>query len=92
MNAIPKEKAEELKAYPIHYRLQMLRGWSGCTQKELAALVGVAQNTVSKWESGTCQPFSKNLMKMIQVFNLPCDFFADVEIERLKLSSQKKKI
>ena len=92
MNAIPKEKAEELKAYPLHYRLQMLRGWSGCTQKELAALVGVAQNTVSMWERGTCQPFSKNLMKMIQVFNLPCDFFADIEIERLKLSSQKKKI
>lgn len=92
MNTIPKEKIEELKAYPLHYRLQMLRGCSGCTQKEFAALLGVTRNCVSKWECGFSQPFSKNRMKMIQLFNLPCDFFADVEIEKLKLSSQKKKI
>lgn len=91
MSTISKEKIEELKAYPIHYRLQMLRGCSGYTQKEFAALVGVTQNCISKWERGFSQPFSKNLMKIVQILDLPCDFFADVEIEKLKLSSKKKK-
>ncbi len=92
MNKFSKEKIEELKAYPLHYRLQMLRGCNGYTQKEFAALLSVTQNCISKWECGVSQPLSKNRMKMIQMFDLPCDFFADVEIEKLKLSSQKKKI
>lgn len=87
MNTISKEKAEELKAYPFHYRLRMLRGWFGYSQQELADLLRCHQGTISLWERGMSQPSSKNLMQMIQVFNLPCDFFVDVE----KMRGQEEK-
>ena len=87
MNTIPKEKIAELKAYPFRYRLRMLRGWLGYNQKEFASLLGHHQATISLWERGVIQPSSKNMMKMIQVFDLPCDFFVDVE----SMNSQGKK-
>lgn len=65
MNTLPKEKLEELKAYPFHYRLRMLRGWLGYSQKEFADLLGNHQATISMWERGVMQPSGKNLMKMI---------------------------
>lgn len=76
---IPKNKIEELKAYPLNIRLQLLRALSSYTQSEFADLLGINKATVSQWECGICCPSSKSLMKIVQAFDLPCDFFFNTE-------------
>lgn len=41
------------------------------TQAELAEQVGVATNTVARWESGDRQPDRRNLRRLSEVFGLP---------------------
>lgn len=79
MNTIPKEKIEELRAYPLNIRLRLLRGFSGYTQVEFGNLIGINKASISQWECGYAYPSNKSLMKIIQVFNLPCDLFFNME-------------
>lgn len=88
MNTISMEKMEELKTYPLSYRLKMLRGLGGYNQQQFADLIDIKKATVSTWERGSSQPSIISLMKIIQVFNLPCDFFMDV-VENM--NGQEKK-
>lgn len=82
MNNIPKEKLVEMKSYPIHIRLQILRGWTGFTQLEFADFLGISKATVSHWERGFVYPSSKNLMKIVQAFELPYDVMFSTENEQ----------
>lgn len=88
---ITKERIEELRPYPISYRIQKLRWWSDLTQEEFGKLFGVKQPTVGMWESGANIPRGQVLEQMKVVFDLPSDFFEDAEIVRLKLRSKKEK-
>lgn len=84
--AIPIDKLNELKAYPLYYRLQKLRFLYGYTQKELARILNCSTTIISFWENGHCVPYGKNLEKIISLYNLPDDFFVDIDIERAKLN------
>ena len=43
----------------------------GMSQKELAITVGVAQATVSEWESQKKNPSGERLAKLSEIFNVP---------------------
>lgn len=56
-------------------KLKEIRTSRGVSQEELAELVGVSRQTVSKWESGDARPSADNLMRLSQVFQLPVEAF-----------------
>lgn len=47
--------------------LARLREKHGLTQNDLAELIGVPQNTIARWESGTVTPREKSLEKLAKV-------------------------
>lgn len=90
MIKIPDEKLEELKIYPVSYRLQQLRWLSGLSQTEFAKLMGCTQATVSTWESGRYTPSGKMILKIIDLYQLPSNFFIDLCIEKVRLQKKRK--
>ena len=49
-------------------RIRELREGAGMDQKDLAAEMGVNQNTVSNWETEVSLPKSRELPKLAKVF------------------------
>lgn len=43
------------------------------TQKQLAALVGIDQRTISAWENGVCEPSFELLVKLCEIFDQTFD-------------------
>lgn len=87
---ITTEALNELRAYPIGYQLKRLRCIYGYSQMEFAKKIGCTQACVSRWETDNIVPNGRKLEKIIQLFELPNDFFAGAEIQRVKLLSKKK--
>lgn len=56
-------------------KLKELRAARGISQQELAELVGVSRQTISKWENEVVQPSVDNLMRLSQVLQLPLEAF-----------------
>lgn len=56
-------------------RLKELRTARGISQQELAELVGVSRQTISKWENEIVHPSVDNLMRLSQVLQLPLEAF-----------------
>lgn len=54
-------------------KLEELRKKNGMTQSDLAAMVGVQQNTVSQWESGKRNPTIQMLMSLSKIFRCTID-------------------
>jgi transcriptional regulator with XRE-family HTH domain len=50
--------------------LRALRVWSDCTQRELAARVGVSESTVRAWETGRTTPYPLNRRSLEQLYRL----------------------
>lgn len=55
--------------------LKEFRTAQGISQEELAELVGVSRQTISKWENAVVQPSADNLMRLSQVLQLPLEAF-----------------
>ena len=60
------------------------------TQVEAAKLIGCTQNSISTWENGKSPPCPKMFMKIINAYGLPHYYFADMNIEKLKLQSRRQ--
>lgn len=54
-------------------KLQKLRKQNNISQEELAEKVGVARQTISKWELGETSPDLKQSNKLSQIFNISLD-------------------
>ena len=54
-------------------KLQKLRKQSNISREELAEKVGVARQTISKWELGETSPDLKQSTKLSQIFNISLD-------------------
>lgn len=65
-------------------KLKELRTARGISQQELAELVGVSRQTISKWENGIVQPSADNLMHLSQVFQLPLEVFFGNDLKHLE--------
>lgn len=56
-------------------KLKEIRTARGISQQELAELIGVSRQTISKWENEIVLPSADNLMRLGQVFQLPMEAF-----------------
>lgn len=66
-------------------KLCLLRTQSGYSQEQLAELVGVSRQSVSKWESGVTLPETEKLIQVSNLFDVSIDFLMrDEHINRSK--------
>lgn len=55
-------------------RLKSLRLERGYSQKELGEKLGIAYQTIQKYEKGIAKPLNKNLEKLAEVFQVPVSY------------------
>lgn len=53
--------------------VKVLREKSGMSQKSLATAMGVSQQAVSRWESGTCMPLAEQLPALADALGCTID-------------------
>ncbi len=58
-------------------RLKELRQKNNLSQKEFAEMLKVSTGTVGNWEVGLREPDFKMLIKIADIFNVPCDYILD---------------
>lgn len=58
----------------ISERLQQLRKDSNYSQEQLADMLGVSRQAISKWESGQANPDLNNIIKLTQIYNVSADY------------------
>ena len=54
-------------------RIRQGRETKGLTQEELAEVVGVSRQAVSKWENGTSDPSTSNLCALAKLYGIPVE-------------------
>ena len=54
-------------------KLQKLRTRAGLSQDQLAKLLDVSRQAVSKWESGTADPSTSNLLALAKLFGVSAE-------------------
>ena len=59
-------------------RLKELRNEAGITQSALAEKLGIAMNTLSKWERGESQPNDESFISLCEYFGVPMTYLARV--------------
>ena len=65
----------------LKQNLKALRTQKGISQSALAAMLGVSQQAVAKWESGKAEPDSNTLKEIAKYFNVSIDYLLDNEPE-----------
>lgn len=65
----------------IGEKIYRCRKANGCSQEELAALLGVSRQSVSKWETGDALPEVGKLLPMARCFRVTTDWLLDDEAE-----------
>ena len=62
-------------------KLQTLRKKASMSQDDLASLIGVSRQAISKWERSDGLPDLYNVKKIAEVFNITIDELMDIEIK-----------
>lgn len=62
-------------------KLFKMRKKSGMTQAELAEILNVSRQAISKWEMGTAVPDVTNMMSLSKLFNVSVDYLVNDELE-----------
>lgn len=73
-------------------RLKEARKQAGMTQQQVAAAVGVNQNTYSYWENEKTKIDNISLGKLAQIFNVTVDYLLGAPPENKKIPKDLKKI
>ena len=58
----------------IAERLQELRKNAGYSQEQVAEMLGLSRQAVSKWESGQGKPEIDNIVKLTEIYNVSADY------------------
>lgn len=70
-------------------RIQSLRKTKGISQEELADIIGVSRQTISKWESEQSTPDMDRIIQLSDCFDVTTDFLLK-GIEPIKTDSERK--
>ena len=68
---IREEKAQSAKT--LGQRLKQHRTASKMTQEFVAEALGVSRQAVSKWENGTSDPSTTNLLALAKLYGVPAE-------------------
>ena len=60
--------------YTISFRIKALRNTKGISQEELADVLNVSRQTISKWESDIVSPDINNIQILSNYFNVRTDY------------------
>ena len=66
----------------IGKKIKYLRELKGMTQEELANLLYVSKQAVSKWEKGVTLPDIENIIRLCELFNVDINYLLDLEFNR----------
>ena len=67
----------------IGKKIMNLRKKNGLSQEELAEKIGVARQTISKWELGETSPDLKQSKELSKIFNVSLDELTDNDIKNI---------
>lgn len=81
---IDYNELDKIRYYPLPYRIRRLRRLLGLSQTEFAEKINSSQTLIALWEGGKYAPSEKSMDKIVKAFDLPSDFFLDIDIERMK--------
>ena len=73
-------------------KLQTLRKENKLSQEQLADMLDVSRQAVSKWESGQTYPEMDKLLSMCKIFNCTLDELTNDEVTEIKGNSKNKNI
>lgn len=57
--------------FETKWRLVACRVQAGYTQKEAAKAIGVAEQTIIRWENGSSAPKMENAQKLSELYQIP---------------------
>lgn len=69
-------------------RLKSLRKEQGISQKELASILFVSQQSIAKWETDRATPNPEMISKIAQYFNVSSDYLLGLSSNKEGLASQ----
>lgn len=72
-------------------KLQNLRKASNLNQEQLADMLNVSRQSVSKWESGATYPEMDKLIAMAKIFNCSMDDLVNNEVKGKEITTTKNK-
>ena len=62
-------------------KIMNLRKKNGWSQEDLAGMLGVSRQSVSKWESAQSMPDLNRILQMAELFDVSTDFLLKEEME-----------
>lgn len=74
----------------IAERLQELRKRSGYSQEQVAEMLGLSRQAVSKWESGQGKPEIDNIVKLTEIYHVSADYIL-LGTEKVSVTVSEKK-
>ncbi len=75
----------------IAERLQDLRKKAGYSQEQVAEMLGISRQAVSKWESGQGKPDIENIIKLTEVYSVSADYILLGSEKEVTVSVEKKR-
>ena len=77
----------------IAERLQELRKKSGYSQEQVAEMLGLSRQAISKWESGQGKPEIDNIVKLTEIYHVSADYILlGTEKQTIVSAPQKKEL
>ena len=80
----------EVMNMSIAERLQELRKQSGYSQEQVAEMLGLSRQAISKWESGQGKPEIDNIVKLTEIYNVSADYIL-LGTEKVSVPAPEKK-
>ena len=62
-------------------KLIQLRKLKGMSQEELAEIIGVSRQAISRWENGTALPDANNILALSKLYNVTTDYILNDDYE-----------
>ena len=75
----------------IGNKIQELRKKKGISQEELAEKIGVARQTISKWELGETSPDLKQAKELSKIFKISLDELTNNDIKEVLIEKTSNK-
>ena len=76
----------------IAERLQELRKRAGYSQEQVAEMLGISRQAISKWESGQGNPEIDNVVKLTEIYNVSADYILLGRENNISVSEPEKKM